>query len=255
MDIMVSQFVLFVLVFVRVTSLLIVAPLIGDQNVPVQVKVAVGLFMSLVFLPIASPAAGAIDTRLIPLVITVVKEIAVGLIVGFASNLVFAGIRFAGELISFDLGTAMASMFDPENNQNMSVIGEFLHLVMVLVFLAVNGHHFIFQAIAALYRAVPVGGLSFEAPIVDHMIRMTGMVFLVAVKIAAPVIVASFLTNVALSVLSRVVPQMNIFTVSFPLKIGVGFAVLVAAAPLMIYVFRNILSDFENNVLQLVKLV
>ena len=255
MEILVSQFVLFILVFVRVTSILVTAPIIGDQTVPVQVKVAVGLFVSLVLLPGVSAAHVHVGSSLLQLILAALKEIVIGLLIGFAAGLVFAGIRFAGELISFDLGLSMANVFDPENNQNLSVIGEFLYMVMALVFLAVNGHHFIFQAIVASYTAVPAGTMSFHLPALEQLIRLSGMVFLVGVKIASPVIVASFLTNVALSVLSRVVPQMNIFTVSFPLKIGVGICVLMSSGSLMVYVFRNILADFENNVLLLVNMV
>jgi flagellar biosynthetic protein FliR len=95
----------------------------------------------------------------------------------------------------------------------------------------------------------------FHGPLLDTMLNLTGMVFILAVKIAAPVMVASFLTNVALSVVSRVVPQMNILMTSFPLKIGVGYIMIAAAAPLIVVVMKKSLQGFESNILELIKVL
>lgn len=255
MELYVSQFVLFLLIFARVASMIIVAPIVGHQSVPVQAKVAIGLFISYVLYPLVASQQQTVSLELVAIAVVAIKEIFLGLLIGFAMGLIFAGVRFAGELIAFDMGISMANVFDPESNQSNPVVGEFLYVVMLLTFLLLNGHHFIFQSLYYLFQAVPLGGLTISAPLTDWMIKLSGIVFIIGVKMAAPVIVASFLMNVALAVLSRVVPQMNIFSVSFPLKIGVGFAVLISSGPLMIFVFKKMLTGFENDILEMMKVL
>jgi len=111
----------------------------------------------------------------------------------------------------------------------------------------------VLQALQLSYKTVPIGGLSITAIAAEKLIGMTGLLLVVAVKFAAPVIVAMFLTNTALGILTRVIPQMNIFGVVFPLKIGVGVIVLMTSVPIMIYVFKKLLLLFETNVFDLVK--
>jgi flagellar biosynthetic protein FliR len=255
MEIYVSQFVLFLLIFARVISMVAVAPVFGHESIPVQIKVGLSLFFAFVLYSFVSSKTPAPDTRLLPLAILVLQEAIVGLIIGFAIGLVFAGIRYAGELIGFDMGLSMAQAYDPENAQQMPLVGEMFYLLAILLFLSINGHHFILEAIQLSYRAVPPGHFAFSGPMASSLISLAGMVFVIAVKISAPVIVAGFLTNIALSILARVMPQMNIFSLSFPLKIGVGLLVLAGAMPLIGLAFRNLLAGFENNVVELVKVL
>lgn len=255
MEVYVGQFLIFLMLFARVTAMIVVAPVLGHLSVPVQVKVAIGLFLAFVMFPIARETAPVLTAELVPLVLMILKEVAVGLIIGFAAGLIFAGVRFAGELISMDMGIAMAQMFDPETNRQSSVISEAMYIMLLLVFLLMNGHHFVLEAMQLSFAAVPIGDVSFTAPASAMMIKMTGLTFVIAVKLAAPVIVSMFLINLALSILARVMPQMNIFAVAFPLKIGVGLFALMAAVPLLVFVFKKMLTDFQGNLMQLVKLL
>jgi flagellar biosynthetic protein FliR len=253
MEVYVSQFLVFLMLFTRITAMIVVAPILGHQAIPVQMKVAFGMFFAFVMYPIASAQASVINAELLPLVLMAMKEVAVGLTIGFATGLLFAGVRYAGELISLDTGLSGAAMFDAEMNSQASLISEFLYLGMLMVFLLLNGHHFVIEALEMSYAAVPLGGFTFNTEITQMMIKLTGYAFVIAVKLAAPVMVAMFLINVALSILSRVMPQMNIFALAFPLKIGIGFYALVASAPLLVFVFKKLLTSFETNILELVK--
>ena len=255
MEIYVSQFIIFLLLFVRITALIVTAPVLGYEAVPVQVKASLGLFLSLVFYPLASSHAPQIDTRLIPLVIVALKEVSVGLLLGFVLSLILAGARFAGDIIGYGMGFSMANIIDPESEQSVSLISEFFYIVSMLLFLLLNGHHFVIEALQLSYAAVPMGGLSLNTLLGAGVIRLTSFVFLVAVKLAAPIIVALFLVDVGLGVLARVVPQMNVFMVSFPLKIVVGLMMLMTTGPMTIYVFKKLLVSFESDVLALVQVM
>lgn len=253
MEIYVGQFLVFLMLFVRSTSLLVVAPMLGHTAIPVQVKVALGLFVAFVMYPLASGTSAVTDATLIPLVLMTLKEALVGLIIGFAAGVLLAGVRYAGDLIAIDSGLSLATMFDPETNAHGSVISEALYLMMLTIFLLLDGHHVLLQALQLSYATVPLGTFAIDGEVAAQMVKIGGMVFVVAVKLAAPIIVAMFLTNVALSILSRVMPQMNLFSVVFPLKVAAGLLALVAALPLLAYVFKHLLASFEGNILELIK--
>jgi flagellar biosynthetic protein FliR len=253
MEVYVTQFLLFILLFCRITALIAVAPVVGHTAVPVQVKVALGLFFSFAMYPVAAAGAPEVDIRLLGLVVMALKEVVVGLVIGFSAGLIFAGVRGAGELVGFELGFSIATIFDPENGQNSQVVGQFFYLVASLVFLALNGHHFVLQALELSYRAVPVNGLLITGAAGDKLVTLTGLALAIAVKLAAPVIVTGFLVNLALAILTRVAPQMNVFVLSFPVKIVAVFVVLMASGPMMVYVFKKLLAGFEDSVLELVR--
>jgi flagellar biosynthetic protein FliR len=251
-EIYVSHFVVFLLLLLRCMSLVVTAPVFGHIAVPVQVKVAIGVFLAFVLFPMVSAQAPSVDVGIPAMALLAMQEVVVGLTIGFAAGIIFNGVRAAGELIGFDMGLSMATVFDPEAGMN-NLVGGFLSLAMVLVFLMVNGHHFVLQGLFLSYHTVPIGGLSVDGGIALRIVGITGTLFVVAVKLAAPIIVASFLLNVALAVLSRVAPQINVFVMSFPLKIGVGFVVLMASSPLLVYVFKEMLTGFEDQLLELIK--
>jgi flagellar biosynthetic protein FliR len=252
MEVYVLQFVLFILLLLRTASMIALAPVLGHSAVPVQVKAGFGVFMAFALYPIMMARGVHVDLNLMSLTMLAVQEVITGLALGFVAGLIFAGAQAAGEMIGFDLGLSMATAFDPETGPN-NVIGSFLYLCMVLVFLLIDGPQFILQALVLSYDAVPVGGFHITGQAADQMIHIVGTIFAVGMKCAAPIVVASFLMNLALAVLARVAPQVNVFIVSFPIKIGVGMLVLMAAAPLLVYAFKELLLRFEDDVLLFVK--
>lgn len=255
MEIYEAQFLLFLVLFARITALIIIAPVFGHQSIPVQAKVALGAFLSFVLYPMVSHTTPHIDVQLLAFFVLIIQEVLVGLLLGFAVGMLFAGIMYAGEIISFSIGLSIANIFDPEGSQQTPVIGEFLYLLVVLIFIHLNGHHFVLEALQLTYAAVPIGTFVFSQPLADKVIAFGSLMFIVAVKFAAPLMVASFLTNVGLSILARVMPQMNIFVVSFPLSIGVGLIVLMSTAPFMVFVFKKLLLGFEDNIVELIKVL
>jgi len=221
--------------------------------VPVAVKVALGIFLAFVLFPMVSAGRPQIDVTLGSLIILVLKEASVGMAIGFVSGLVFQGVQIAGNLMGFDLGLSMANLYDPENGVTNNVVAELLAMVALMIFLAVNGHHFILEALSVSYRTVPIGAFSPGPSLSGALISLTGMTIAVGVKLAAPVIVTSFLINIALAVLARVSPQINVFFVTVSLKTGAGLLVIMASAPLVVAVFKKLLATFEQSILDIVK--
>lgn len=258
MNIYVSQFILYFLIVVRLTSLIAVAPIFGHESVPPQLKIALGLFLALAFYPVASKDFNVIalsDFQLLSFALLVIKEVMVGMLLGFAVSIIFYAALMAGEIIGFNMGLGFSQFFNPMLGQSTSFMGNFFYLISLLIFLVINGHHFLLQALQSSYSSVPVGGFSVNEFMYEELMKLSRTLFIVGVKISAPALVALFLSNVVLGILSRVVPQMNVFIVGFPLQIGVGTVVLLIVSPLIVFVFKKLLLGFEENFLELVKVI
>jgi flagellar biosynthetic protein FliR len=252
MEYYILQFVLFLLIFARIASVLVTAPVFSYQVIPVQIKISIAIFFSLALFPLLKDQLPKMNFDLLSFIIAVLLEVVVGLIIGFATSLLFYGMQLAGELIGFDIGLNIASVFDPEIGSS-AVTGQLIYYFAILIFLILNGHHFIIDSMKISYESIPISGFTLNEHFYKKLIELSAFIFVVAIKIAAPVIVAMFLTNVALGILSRVVPQMNIFMVGFPLKIGVGMLIIVSTIPFILYVFKKLLLTFETSVVELIR--
>ncbi|NUN69062.1 MAG: flagellar type III secretion system protein FliR [Bacteroidetes bacterium] len=255
MTIPTEQFALFLMLLLRGTSMFVAAPMFGNLSIPGPVKIGLGVFLAFVLFPIVSVGAPLTDRSLGELFLIALREVLTGLSIGLAMQVLFSGIRFAGDMISFDMGFSMSTIFDAENGTQFPVISELLYWFLLMIFLSVNGHHFMLEAVYMSYGAVPIGTFSIGDAAMESVISLTATMFVIAVKIAAPLLVSLFLANISLGILNKVMPQMNIFAVMFPLKIGIGFIVLSATVPVIAFVFKKSLTAFEASVVELIKVM
>ncbi len=248
-----EKFVVFLLVFIRTVSMFATAPLYGHQAIPVQMKIwAAGLFAFAIF-PLIAASTATISLDVGSLIILALQEVVIGSAIGFSVGIIFHGVVYAGELFGIVMGFSISNVIDPQNGFDVPVIGQIEYIIAIFIFLILDGHLFLIQALKMSYDAVPVSGLNLSGSAVDTFVHMTGMVFLTAIKIGAPVIVSLFLTNVLLGVMSRVVPQVNVFFVGMPLKVGVGLFTLMASLPFFVFVFEKLLGVFESDVVQMIR--
>jgi flagellar biosynthetic protein FliR len=254
-EIYIEQFILFIMLFLRISAVLVTAPVFGHQSIPLQVKVVLAMFLSYVLFAFNIAQGVVLDVKLLPLFIIAIKEVIAGASLGFAVGIIFGGVRYAGDLISYDMGFSMATMYDPENNASFPVISEMLYLFLLMIFILMNGHHFIIEALVSSYKIIPIGMWSISEGAIQKLILLTGQMFIVAVKISAPVLISLFIANLSLGILNKAMPQMNIFSVIFSLKIGLGAIVMIATIPVIAFVFKKILSAFESSIIELMRLL
>ncbi|MDA0745102.1 MAG: flagellar biosynthetic protein FliR [bacterium] len=256
LDVSVAEFQVFLVVFIRILGILGTSPVFGHHTVVNQAKIGLALALALALYP-ASHITLAATTDLIPYVIIVAKELILGMMIGFAARLVFLAVQFAGEVVGIDIGFGVVNIIDPISAQQISIIGTFQNLIALVVFLMINGHHTLLNTIAASFEMVPLGGIQLTEMLARGLISMTANVFLMAIKLAAPVIIALFLTSLALGIIARTVPQMNVFIVGFPLKIGVGMGMLFLSMPLfqtvLIKMFGGMAADLSILLQQMYK--
>lgn len=248
-----EKFVVFLLVFIRTLSMFATAPLYGSQAIPAQVKVWGGAAVAFLLFPLVAASAGSVPMDLGSLLALGVQEAIVGSAIGFTMGILFYGIDYAGEIMGIEMGISISSLIDQESGVDVPTIGQMEAVIAVFIFLILNGHLFMLQALKMSYTAVPIAGLKLTGPAVNLFMHLTGMVFITAIKIGAPVIISLFLANVILGVMARMVPQVNVFFVGMPLTIGVGLVVLIASLPFFVMVFGRLLGTFEDQTVQLLR--
>lgn len=240
-----AQFETLLLIFVRTSVMLFVFPVFSASQIPVLVRIGLAGLISFVLyrsmpLTAALPDMGA-------LVAAVVSQVVVGLIVGFVSYLVFTGIQFAGEIIDIQIGFAVANVISPQTQQQVTVIGELQLTLATLVFLISNSHLLMLAGIGGSFHLLPLPFVTLDPSVAANVVNFLQQAFLVVFQIAAPAAVSLFLVNVALGLMARVAPQMNVFVVGFPLQIGVGLFMLAVSVPLLVAVAPNLFMESARH--------
>ncbi|KDR95178.1 flagellar biosynthetic protein FliR [Peptoclostridium litorale DSM 5388] len=217
-----------VLIFSRLTGMLIIAPIFGRNNLPNIFKLAIALAMSIVVLPATlewSEQINQLDFGIV--VLFSIKEFLIGLLIGYIFNLFFSAFLIAGGMIDMDIGFAVARIIDPQGGVDTSVTGNFLYIFATLIFLILDGHHQMLKLIVKSFELLPVQApLNLGPAYMEIIIRLIGDVFIYSIKLAVPIIITIFIVNMVLGILARTMPQMNVFIVGMPLKIFVGMLVM-----------------------------
>lgn len=218
-----------VLLSFRVGGMMLIAPMFTSQVIPMMVKA--GLLVTLTWLmhPVAMAHAGAVE--LTPE--TALAEAVIGFAIGFGAAILVGAAEAMGDLLAVNTGLSGAAALDPLTNHSVPVLGQFANLFAVALLLSVNAHLVMLEAIGATLRMLPVGGTIHMQAGVGAMIATASNLFYYGLRFAAPVIAVIMLANVAMAVLGRVAPQLNILAVAFPVQIGLGLFAFAATIPLI----------------------
>jgi flagellar biosynthesis protein FliR len=250
-----EKFVIFLLVFIRTVSMFATAPLYGNQGIPGQLKIWTAGFFAFAIFPLIASATPSVSLDLGSLIVLGIQEAIVGSAIGFSLGILFHGVIYAGDIFGIVMGFSISSVIDPQNGFDVPVIGQLEYVIAIFIFLILDGHLFLIEALRMSYVAVPVSGMRLTGELVNTFVHLTGMVFLTAIKIGAPVIVSIFLTDVLMGVISRMVPQLNVFFVGMPIKAGVGLVTIMASLPFFVFVFEKLLDAFERDVFEMIRLM
>lgn len=214
----------FLLIFARVIAFFVAVPLFSYRTIPTMFKIGFSFFLSLIMVSSLEVTNIVVDHTFIFLL---VKEAFVGLLIGLIAYIILSAIQIAGGFIDFQMGFAVANVIDPQTGAQSPIIGQYFYMFAMLFLLSVNGHHLIIDGIFNSYQFIPLESfVSIEAVFGEFIIQSFNKMFLIAFQMAIPLVGCLFLVDVALGIIARAVPQLNVFVVGLPLKITVSFAVL-----------------------------
>jgi len=230
------------LILARVAAIFFVAPVFDNRSLPNLFRIGFALILSLVLFPAVAAGEWEVQSPLL-MVVYLVKEILVGMILGMAVDFIFGAVRLAGQIVGFQMGLGIVAVIDPFTSSRSSVVTQFYDFMAVLFFFSFDAHHMVIRAIAESFHYIPFGGLEFSESLLRQIIQLSGRMFLLAMKIAVPVLAVSFFVDMGLALLARTVPQMNVFILGFPLKIGMGLMAVGLSATFLGILLRKVFLD------------
>ncbi len=249
-----NQIGFFLLIFVRITGIFIMAPVFGSKNVNKYIKAGLALIITYILFPLTFNSAVIIPEHFLPYLFIVLGELIVGLIIGFVSSLVFSAIQMSGQLLDMQIGFGVINIIDPQSGGQVPLIGNFKYILALIIFLATNGHHVLLSALFASFKLIPVTGVIVHTTLTEFIVNMVSGTFVIALKISMPILITIIITDIALGILARTMPQMNIFVVGVPGKILVGLFVLSLALPFYIIFLEMAFNGMYKDIFQLLSL-
>jgi flagellar biosynthetic protein FliR len=217
-SIAVAQFLTFTLVAARLSGLAIVAPLFGAPEVPATVRAFFTIGLALLVTPVLGETPGAWPASLGAYVWVAAGELALGFVLGFGAQLLFVGVQMGGQLVAQQAAMSFGSVVNPQFDAEISVIDQFYYLVALAIFLIIGGHRLLLEALLETYVVFPPGGVELTSEMVDTLVSLAGQSLSIAVRVGAPAVVALQLAGLAMGIMSRTVPQINILVIGFTLR-------------------------------------
>ena len=240
----------FIWPLVRILALLAAAPVFGHMAVPARAKVGLAVSLALVIAPTIAPPP-MIEPMSLEGLMILSQQILIGLAMGFALRMVFSAVEMAGEIAGLQMGLGFATFFSARSDGSTLVVGKFLGLLATLTFLSINGHLQVVSVLVESFDAFPISAQPFSVKGWRTLIDWGGTIFLAGLKLALPVVTALLIVNLALGILTRAAPQLNVFAVGFPITLMTGMAALMLSFPYFIPVIEQLVSEGLQTMLEI----
>ncbi|MDR7856254.1 flagellar biosynthetic protein FliR [Tissierella sp.] len=250
-DLLLNEFQLFLLVMVRTSGIFIFSPFFSSQNIPNTMKIGLTLSISLL---ISLVLPSSYDFTNDMLVLILVKELIIGIIIGYISYAFFSAFYVMGQIGDMKIGFGMANVIDPQNKVQVPLMGNFYYIISFLLLLGINGHHIIITALVDSYTFLPIGSFQYTGDVINILINTLVKSFEIGFKLSTPIVAIIFLTDVILGIISKTIPQMNVFVVGMPLKVMIGLLIILISMPVFFNAAQGIFDIITNDIYNFLKI-
>jgi flagellar biosynthetic protein FliR len=248
MELIVEKLFGFFMVLTRISAFFLILPIFGWQSIPVRIKVALVVLVTIFFSMITPVSVELKRASVVEAVLFLAYEATYGLALGLIVAFVFASVRFCGRIIERQMGLAMAQILDPLTGENTQTLGALLEMIFILLFLSANGHHLFLLIISRSYETFPAGSVPTIPVLTTGIIKSGSTLLMAGLKLSAPILAASLLLMVVLAVFARMIPEMNILFISIPARIGLGLFMVAIFLP-FINTFVAEFADWMSKLL------
>jgi len=238
-----NQFQQFLFILMRVAPIIFMMPPFSARNLSPLIKAGVTLVVCLALWPIVKREGSLFPSEPFSLIFYMLSEFMIGFIMGLSIRMVLGGVQLAGELVGFQMGFAMAHLIDPQSGMDTTLIAQFHYLLGLLIFLLIDGHHWFFRALSQSFYLIPPGDFYLQEGLYQYLLDLSGKMFITAIKMAAPVMAIMILIQIALGIVARTIPQVNILINSFPLTIGLGLVFLGLSMELLFPYLKDLFEE------------
>jgi len=242
-----QQITIGILIMLRIGALLILLPVLGHQLIPAQIKIGLIVLLTIIMYPVVQGHVTLIPVNPLSFTVIAMQELLIAAALALLAQLIFTAAQFAGQIMSFQMGMTVANVFDPATHSQQSVISQLAMTLAMLLWLATGAHHLFLRALSESFTLFPIGhswsiaGFS----VLDHA---ASQMFVLALKIAAPIMLLLTFVYIALGLLARAVPQIQVFFVSFPITVGLGLLTLALGMPAVIYLMSDAFTSLNGQV-------
>jgi len=233
------EVITFLLVVGRTSGLMVTAPFWSSRAVPLPVRVWLAMLLATAIYPTAKGIAAPVELNLFGLFLALGGELLFGVMLGWLAQLLFSAVRLAGQQIEIRSGLGLIQLVDPQEGGQTGVFGAFLEAMAGLIFFSLNGHHLMYQALASSFQVFPLNGEKFLPRLVEGLVSDSAEIFVIALKLSAPVLIGLLLSDIVLGMISRAIPQMNVFLVAQPLQFGFVLLLLLLSLPALVWLIVN----------------
>ena len=251
LHLLLPEFQSFLVLVSRIGGIVAAFPMLGGRTVPVQIKIALVVMLGIVLSPLIHLPPLSQDA--LEMTAGLMSESLIGLVIGLGVRLLFGALEVAGDLLGTQIGFGAVQLVDPMTSQHSSLLSEYFRIIASLVFLSVNAHMVVVAAIVSSYEAIPPFGARLSSALGEEVLQLSQHMFVVALKLSAPVLVAMILLNLLLAMLGRAVAQINVFVLSFPLTIAGGLLVLGLALPYTVSLFEQEFMGLRDTIERLLR--
>lgn len=242
-----TKFLVWLVSISRISGLFILMPFFSGNFIPNNLKIMIILFISWLVLPTV-PTTLPLDTNLLLIVIMSLINFIIGFLIGAIVFIIFSSIQFLGEIFGLQLGFAVATLFDPQISEETNIIGQLLYMLGIYVFVAIKGPHLILNAIIGSFQTIPVNFFRLNNLIFYDIVKLGGRIFRTGMEIGIPLIAFMVIVTFMIGILSRLMPQMNLFMIGLPLKVLVGVLMLLGLLPVIAEVVSRLSPEIIKEV-------
>lgn len=230
------------LIFARLSAMVMTLPWLSYPIIPIRARVLIAFVLSIMVLPLL-PDPELASLTLLSLSLMISKEILFGALIGTGARIIFESFSMAGQFIARQVGMALANVMDPSSRQHMPIYSQFWFLLMVVLFLVTNGHYLLIETLYRNFNLLPLGYGHLTAAAGESFVRTMSQAFLFSIKLGLPAMIFLLVLDTAFAMIARVMPQMNIFFVTLPLKVTIGFFVMIISIDIFQVLFEGVIQE------------
>lgn len=244
----------FLLVFIRITSFFVAGPFFSMRGIPAILKIGFSFVITIIIFFTLPKTLIHMNTPMM-FYMLLIKEVLVGLTLGFVTNLVFLTIQMGGQIVDIKVGFSMSAMFDPVSQSSVSIFGRLYNWIGLVLFFTLNGHYFLIYGISESFNIAPLGFADIYGIGIENIVFVFSKSFLIAFMISIPIALVIFITDIIMGFIARTVPQLNIFIFGLPLKALVGLLAFVILLPQISNMIIGVLEDIPSTLNKIIQLL
>ncbi len=242
----IDQVITFCLVFVRTSAIIFTVPIFGTEEVPAVAKIGLTVLLTWLIFPTVALPAGVGSMHFMALVPAMIAEVMLGIVIGLVARMFFEAVQLGGQLIGFQMGFGIVNVMDPVTGSRFSIIAQVQNLIAILIFLSLGLYHLFFQAMVISFEKIPLLQCYVSASLVEWLLAVSSNVFVLAVKIASPVIAVLLCASLVMGLINKGAQGMNVMIVMFPLKIACGLFGVAVCLPYLAIMLKKSFSHLEG---------